>query len=71
MCTHYIQVKKAKTHYTNYRNQGVNPHDISRTLHRQWFDIINFPTSRELESLGICFEIKICDLVAKIQGIWS
>ena len=47
-----IQVKKAKTHYTNYRNQGVNPHDLSRSLHRQWFDVIQFPTSRELENMS-------------------
>jgi hypothetical protein len=44
-------VKKAKTHYTNYRNQGVNPHDFSRNLHREWFELIQFPTSREIESL--------------------
>ena len=47
-----FQVKKAKTHYTNYRNQGVNPHDFSRNLHREWFELIQFPTSREIESLG-------------------
>ena len=45
-------MKKAKTHYTNYRNQGVNPHDLSRSLHRQWFDVIQFPTSRELENMS-------------------
>ena len=50
--TKKIQVKKAKTHYTNYRNQGVNPHDLSRSLHRQWFDVIQFPTSRELENMS-------------------
>lgn len=48
----YESVKKAKTHYTNYRNQGVNPHDLSRSLHRQWFDVIQFPTSRELENMS-------------------
>ena len=47
-----LKVKKAKTHYTNYRNQGVNPHDLSRSLHRQWFDVIQFPTSRELENMS-------------------
>ena len=47
-----FKVKKAKTHYTNYRNQGVNPHDFSRNLHREWFELIQFPTSREIESLG-------------------
>ena len=52
-------MKKAKTHYTNYRNQGVNPHDFSRNLHREWFELIQFPTSREIESLG---KLKILSL---------
>ena len=44
-----IQVKKAKTHYINFRNPTVNTKERSRTLHRLWFDMLKFPTIRELE----------------------
>ena len=36
-------MKKAKTHYINFRNPSVNQKDLSRALHKLWFDLIRFP----------------------------
>ncbi|CAG5085676.1 Oidioi.mRNA.OKI2018_I69.PAR.g10962.t2.cds [Oikopleura dioica] len=48
----YDNIRKCKTHYTNYRNSSVNPREKSRFLHRILADIIRFPSAKDLEDYG-------------------
>ena len=46
-------MKKAKTHYINFRNNTVNPKERSRNLHRLWFDALRFPSTKELDDSAL------------------